>query len=108
MRGRLLVDTKRSRRIRRIFGEAPNDELSVAATGILYRSHEVNEAVGSFAHRLSVWSIDRDPINENGAQIAIFRRSLCRDIERSEERRVGKEGRSGWSWWHLYKWLCVG
>ena len=61
------VDTDGTRRVRGILRQPGNDELSVSAREVLYRSDQVNLTIRSFADRLSIGTIDRHAVDENRA-----------------------------------------
>jgi hypothetical protein len=76
------VEPKRSGRVCVVFSEPADHELRVRASGILDRSHKVNQAVRAFPGWLSVGPVDCQAVDEHHAKIRIFRRALRCHVER--------------------------
>ena len=60
-----------------------------APGGVLHRGREVDEAVRALADRLAVGPVDGEAIDEDRAQVAVFRRALRGDVQCEAGRQQG-------------------
>ncbi len=89
MRGRQQIYSERTWCVGRFFGQATNNQLDIRSSGVLYRRDQVDQAIRSSSHRLSIRPVDRHSINEYGSQIRVLGGSLSRHVGRPAWRQQG-------------------
>ena len=89
MGGGRQINTERPGSIGGVFRQSAHDELNVGARGVFHRSDQVDEPVRAFANGLAVRSVDGHAVDENGAQVAILRRALGRNVRHPTGRQEG-------------------